>query len=197
MESFDGILTFVNMFNDPKYFIAGLAFFFSLSAGCGVVPRSPGPSAGNAGVVDKGSGPSSTSKPPVAASVSSTTSLAATRVSLMQAYRDWKGTPYLLGGSSQRGVDCSSFVRIVFDDYFGIELPPNTRTQLNAGTGIRRVSLRTGDLVFFRTGRRTMHVGIITEGKDFLHASTSNGVMISNLSDYYWSSRYLAARRVL
>lgn len=185
------------MLHISKYLIAGLAFLLCLTAGCGVVPRTPGPVAGSPGEsVDGGSGPSSSS-PPMAASLSTTSSLAATRVSLMQAYRDWKGTPYVLGGSSRRGVDCSSFVRIVFDDYFGIDLPPNTRTQLNAGTGIRRVSLRTGDLVFFRTGRRTMHVGIITEGKDFLHASTSNGVMISNLSDYYWSSRYLAARRVL
>lgn len=115
----------------------------------------------------------------------------------MQAYRDWKGTPYVLGGASSSGVDCSSFVRIVFDRYFGIGLPTNTRTQINAGSGIRRMALRTGDLVFFRTGRKTLHVGIITEGKDFLHASTSKGVMISNLNDYYWSSRYLAARRVI
>jgi len=130
----------------------------------------------------------------MAASVSS---YSEARSTLMQAYREWKGTPYVLGGASSRGVDCSSFVRIVFDNYFGIEVPSNTRTQLNAGTSIRRLSLRTGDLVFFRTCRKTLHVGIITEGKDFLHASTSKGVMISNLKEYYWSSRYLAARRVL
>lgn len=159
-------------------------------AGCGVVPRSPGP----AGSSQTGSVTDSGSSAPIAASVSG---MNATHVSLMQAYRDWKGTPYVLGGSSRRGVDCSSFVRIVFDEYFGVGLPGNTRTQLNAGTGIRRAALRTGDLVFFRTGRKTLHVGIITEGKDFLHASTSSGVMISNLNDYYWSSRYLSARRVL
>jgi cell wall-associated NlpC family hydrolase len=120
-----------------------------------------------------------------------------TRASLMQAYSEWKGTPYLLGGASPDGVDCSSFVRIVFDDYFGIKLPPNTTTQLNAGTGIRRTSLRTGDLVFFRTGRKTLHVGIIVKDDEFMHASTSRGVMISRLSEHYWSSRYLAARRVM
>lgn len=160
-----------------------------LVAGCGVVPRSAGPSA-----PVKSSGGSDSSSMPMAASVSSVNEV---QSSLLQAYRDWKGTPYVLGGSSSRGVDCSSFVRLVFDDYFGIDLPPNTRTQLNVGSGIRRASLRTGDLVFFRTGRKTLHVGIITEGRDFLHASTSSGVMISNLSENYWSSRYLAARRVL
>lgn len=115
----------------------------------------------------------------------------------MQAYRDWKGTPYLLGGESKSGVDCSRLVNIIFDDYFGIDLPANTREQLNVGNGIRRLSLRTGDLVFFRTGRRTLHVGIMVDRNEFLHASTSAGVMISELESSYWSNRYLAARRIL
>jgi cell wall-associated NlpC family hydrolase len=165
-----------------------LISFICIASACGIVPHSAGPQkTGNTGGT---TGHSS----PMAMAVSGFNEIEA---SLMQAYRDWKGTPYVLGGSNVNGVDCSSFVRIVFDDYFGIDLPPNTRTQLNAGSGIRRASLRTGDLVFFRTGRKTLHVGIITEGKDFLHASTSQGVMISNLSENYWSSRYLAARRVL
>lgn len=119
------------------------------------------------------------------------------QASLEQAHRDWKGTPYVLGGTTENGVDCSSFVKIVFDRYFDVELPPNTRTQLNAGNSIRRQALRTGDLVFFRTGRSTLHVGIIVEEDEFLHASTSQGVMTSELSENYWSSRYLAARRVM
>lgn len=171
----------------PKKIIFILAAV--LFSGCGVVPRSGTPPAS----VNSGDSPNR-SRPPVAASVST---YSEARSTLMQAYREWKGTPYILGGASSNGVDCSSFVRIVFENYFGIDLPPNTRTQLNAGSGIRRLSLRTGDLVFFRTGRKTLHVGIITEGKDFLHASTSKGVMISSLNEYYWSSRYLAARRVL
>lgn len=171
----------------PKSIILILAAV--LFSGCGVVPRSGMPPAS----VKSGEDPKRSS-PPMAASVSSYNEA---RSTLMQAYREWKGTPYVLGGVSSSGVDCSSFVRIVYENYFGIDLPTNTRTQLNAGTGIRRISLRTGDLVFFRTGRKTLHVGIITEGKDFLHASTSKGVMISSLKEYYWSSRYLAARRVL
>lgn len=160
-----------------------------LFAGCGVVPRTGAPPASNTSGDNRNS-----ISPPLAASVSS---YSEARSTLMDAYREWKGTPYVLGGASASGVDCSSFVRIVYENYFGIELPSNTRTQLNAGEGIRRLSLRTGDLVFFRTGRKTLHVGIITEGKDFLHASTSKGVMISSLKEYYWSSRFLAARRVL
>lgn len=120
-----------------------------------------------------------------------------TRQSLLNAYHDWKGTPYQYGGSSRSGVDCSMFVNIVFEDYFGIELPTNTRTQLNAGEGIRRAGIRTGDLIFFRTGRKTLHVGIMINRHEFVHASTSEGVTKSRLGQRYWANRYLSARRVL
>lgn len=116
---------------------------------------------------------------------------------LERAHSEWKGTPYVLGGYSSSGVDCSRFVNIVFDEYFGKELPTNTRTQLNVGNGIRRSAIQTGDLIFFRTGRKTLHVGIAMDEKKFLHASTSSGVTISKLNKKYWANRYLAARRVL
>lgn len=119
-----------------------------------------------------------------------------TKESLMQAYRDWEGTPYKLGGISKKGVDCSRFVNIVFNQYLGTKIPETTRKQLNVGDHIRRGAINTGDLVFFRTGRKTLHVGIAVNGGEFLHASTSNGVMISKLGNSYWRSRFLAARRI-
>lgn len=121
----------------------------------------------------------------------------ATRQSLMQAYRDWQGTPYLLGGATKNGVDCSSLVSVIYDDYFGIDMPMNTRKLLNKGDGVRRASLRTGDLVFFRTSRRNLHVGIMVDNREFLHASTSQGVMLSSLEENYWAMRYFAGRRVM
>lgn len=178
-----------------------------LASGCGIARRGTHPT-GASSTSDSESGqtasesgeseetesaPPTVRKPIPARSLSS---LNATQVSLMQAYRDWKGTPYRLGGSSKDGVDCSMLVNIIFDEYFGIELPTNTRTQLNAGEGIRRAAVRTGDLVFFRTGRKTLHVGIAVNSGEFLHASTSEGVMISKLRNSYWRNRYLAARRV-
>ncbi|WP_445665224.1 NlpC/P60 family protein [Fodinibius sp. AD559] len=177
---------------------------------CGVVPRSSQPPAITTGDTnpartgernpsssaedDTASSDQESSAPNAAMAVSS---LNEAKASLIQAYRDWKGTPYVLGGASQEGVDCSRFVNIVFDDYFGIDLPTNTREQLNVGNGIRRAAVRTGDLVFFRTGRKTLHVGIAVNSGEFLHASTSNGVMISKLGKSYWRNRFLAARRVL
>lgn len=121
----------------------------------------------------------------------------AVKSSLYQAHSSWEGTPYKFGGTSSRGIDCSAFMQIVFDDYFGIELPRNTKRQMYAGTGVRRSALKTGDLVFFKTGRKTLHVGVLVEEDEFLHASTSQGVTISSMDDYYWKSRYLAGRRVV
>mgnify|MGYP001167313184 CR=1 FL=1 len=159
-----------------------IGFLGMLAAGCGMTSRTYGPT------------PELVSR---SKSLRAVSGHAKARTLLLQAYRDWQGTPYLLGGASSSGVDCSSLVRLVFKEYFHINLPPNTTTQLNAGKGVGRTSLDTGDLVFFRTGRRTLHVGIIIEDDEFMHASTSRGVMISRLREHYWSSRYLTARRVL
>lgn len=162
-----------------------------LMVGCGIARRSTRPPSSNGA---SGTSSSSPQEPAVAMHVSSLNEAQAT---LMQAYRDWKGTPYQLGGASKKGVDCSMLVNIIFDQYFGMNLPTNTRAQLNAGKGIRRAAVRTGDLVFFRTGRKTLHVGIMVNHGEFLHASTSSGVRISKFGKSYWRNRFLAARRVL
>lgn len=116
---------------------------------------------------------------------------------LNSAHREWKGTPYILGGSGRNGVDCSSFTQIVYRDFFGLDLPRHTSRQLQEGTGVRRSHIQPGDLIFFRTARGVLHVGIAMENGDFLHASVSSGVMISNISQNYWASIYIGARRIL
>lgn len=116
---------------------------------------------------------------------------------LQNAHQEWQGTPYRYGGETSNGIDCSAFTQQVFRDFFDKDLPRNTRSQLHEGTGIRRNSIKTGDLIFFKTGRRSLHVGIFMGNGDFLHASVSSGVMISNIGEQYWAMRYLGARRVL
>ena len=116
---------------------------------------------------------------------------------LNTAYGDWRGTPYLLGGNSIEGIDCSAFTQIVFENYFNQTLPRHTTEQLQAGNGIRRSWIRAGDLIFFRTGRNLLHVGIYIGEGEFLHASRSAGVTVSNVGEKYWATRYLGARRVL
>lgn len=141
--------------------------------------------------------PNRTTGAPMMASVITTPEMNSVQERLYSAHSRWEGTPYVLGGNGSNGVDCSSFTQIVFDDYFDIALPRNTREQLQSGEGIRRRSIRPGDLIFFRTGRNTLHVGIAMDDGNFLHASVSRGVMISSLSEQYWAGRYLGARRVL
>ena len=171
-----------------------LVSIFAVSlVGCGVSKRAVSPkppSQTESSSAEDNPNPSR----PMAISVSKYNEVQA---SLEQAYREWEGTPYAFGGISTSGIDCSAFMQVVFDDYFGINLPRDTRRQLYAGHSIRRESLNTGDLVFFKTGRKTLHVGVIIEEDEFLHASTSQGVTTSSLDDYYWKSRYLGGRRVM
>ncbi len=116
---------------------------------------------------------------------------------LMEQYADWKGVRYRLGGTSKRGIDCSAFVQTTFRDQFGLDLPRSTSEQKDSGRGIQRNKLRPGDLVLFRAGSTGRHVGIYLGNNNFVHASTSSGVMISSLDDSYWKKRYREARRVL
>jgi cell wall-associated NlpC family hydrolase len=109
------------------------------------------------------------------------------------------GTPYVWGGRTRRGTDCSGFTQSVFAE-LGIELPRNSREQWRTGRGIKYGQLRKGDLVFFRTiANRISHVGIMTQpaSHEFVHASSSRGVVCSNLESKYYKKRYAGARRVI
>lgn len=117
--------------------------------------------------------------------------------SLDLAFKDWKGVPYVLGGTGYSGVDCSSFMQIVFADYFELELPRNTREQMKVGKSVKKNRIKLGDMVFFKTGRNSYHVGVMINNEQFLHASTSSGVMISGIQERYWANAYLTTRRVL
>ncbi|MFO7798695.1 NlpC/P60 family protein [Rhodohalobacter sp.] len=166
-----------------KQYLSIIIFLFLLT-GCGVVPRDSAPR----------SNPSGSGNTPMAASVSSFDRVVN---KLHIAHREWEGTPYRLGGNGLNGIDCSAFTQVVYRDFLGEDLPRNTREQLGEGSGVRRGSIRPGDLIFFRTSRNVLHVGIAMEEGDFLHASVSSGVMISNLSEPYWAGKYLGTRRVL
>lgn len=116
---------------------------------------------------------------------------------IMDQYADWKGVRYRMGGSTKRGIDCSGFVQLTFREQFGLDLPRSTSEQQDSGSSIQRNKLRPGDLVLFRAGSTGRHVGIYLGNDNFVHASTSNGVMISSMNEAYWKNRYREARRVL
>jgi cell wall-associated NlpC family hydrolase len=115
---------------------------------------------------------------------------------LYQQFETWEGVPYRLGGLSKKGVDCSGFVYMTYLNQFNIRLPRSTHRQSQTGEYVFRKNLSAGDLVFFRTGFSTRHVGIYLENGLFAHASKSSGVMISDLQDNYWSKRYWKAVRI-
>lgn len=115
---------------------------------------------------------------------------------LYDQYRQWYGTPYRYGGLSKRGIDCSGLVYTIFKHKFDYELPRTAAEQARLGYSVPRDAIATGDLVFFRTGKKNHHVGIYLENGKFLHASTSDGVMLSNLNEHYWSARYWKTQRL-
>ncbi len=118
------------------------------------------------------------------------------RQTLYRQHQDWIGTPYRFGGLNKNGVDCSGLVYRTFNEEFGQPLPRTTKSQAKAGKPVALADLRAGDLLFFRTGRSTRHVGIYIEDTRFLHASTSRGVIILDLRNPYWASHYWQARRI-
>ncbi len=106
------------------------------------------------------------------------------------------GTPYVFGGTSTTGFDCSGFTQHVFA-MLGLSIPRTADAQYYAGGRIRG-SMRPGDLVFFQTYEPgPSHVGIYIGNGNFVHASSSHGVMVSSLSNSYWAARYLGAKRVI
>ena len=127
---------------------------------------------------------------------SNTESDSVRKAALYRQYGEWKGTKYRLGGSSKWGVDCSGFVYLTYRSKFGISLPRTTTYQSAQGVAVSREALRPGDLVFFKTGAGSRHVGIFVEKRKFLHASSSRGVMLSSLDNSYWAAKYWTARRI-
>ncbi|WP_415396758.1 NlpC/P60 family protein [Sulfurimonas sp. CS5] len=117
--------------------------------------------------------------------------------SLYEEYKEWHKTPHKLGGISKKGVDCSSLIQRVYRDAFNISLPRTTKNQAKKGYQVNKNSSREGDLVFFKTGYNTRHVGIIIEKDKFMHTSKKYGVMVSSLNNPYWKSKYWQSRRVL
>lgn len=106
------------------------------------------------------------------------------------------GVPYVWGGTSFDGVDCSGFVWAVFAKN-GISLARTADAQFEEGRHVSTRDLRAGDLVFFQTyALGASHVGIYLGNGKFVHASSSNGVRVDQLAEDYYSSRYIGARRL-
>ena len=110
------------------------------------------------------------------------------------------GVRYRFGGNDEdSGLDCSGFVRLVFKDSLGAQLPRTAAEMSQVGQRVDTSQLKPGDLVFFNTMRRTFsHVGIYLGDNRFMHAPrTGAEVRVEDMSQSYWVKRYNGARRVL
>lgn len=120
---------------------------------------------------------------------------------LVKVAKSFMGAPYKYGGNSVRGLDCSAYVKKIYD-IFDVQLPRSARDQFKVGSKINKEDLAIGDLVFFRTKRYIKyptHVGIYIGDGNFIHSSSGNrriGVKIDSLSSDFYSRTYVGATRI-
>jgi hypothetical protein len=124
-----------------------------------------------------------------------------TNIRLYQFIDQWLNTPYLWGGTTKRGVDCSSLIQQLLQNVYNISIPRTSVDQFFTQWIDKFGStqyLSEGDLVFFRTNQEKIvsHVGLYLGNRMFVNSSSSKGVSIANLDDAYWKRMYVGAGRV-
>ncbi|WP_207533597.1 C40 family peptidase [Desertivirga arenae] len=123
---------------------------------------------------------------------------ATSNVKLYQFVYDWLGTPYRLGGDTEKGIDCSGFAYQLYDKVFNTVIGNNSRNIFSMVNPVNKEELKEGDLVFFKINSKSIsHVGVYLGDDKFAHASSSRGVMISNLNEAYWRRYYYKGGRLI
>ena len=118
-----------------------------------------------------------------------------TNLSLLGFIDKWWGTKYRYGGTGPKGIDCSALTGLLMGSVFGVSLPRTAREQFAACTKLQEDEMMEGDLVFFNTRGGVSHVGVYLGEGNFVHASSSQGVTISNIEDSYYRKRFIGAGR--
>jgi probable lipoprotein NlpC len=115
---------------------------------------------------------------------------------LRRAAEAYLGVPYRFGGQSRWGMDCSGFIRQVFSEVYGMDLPHHSAALYRRGEAVDRARLAPGDLVFFKNFGFVDHAGIYMGQGYFIHSATSVGVAYSALNAPYFGDHYAGARRL-
>ena len=118
-------------------------------------------------------------------------------LNLLRLIEDWYGTRYRYGGTNKAGIDCSALMQVFFASLYGIVLPRTAKMQYDYSRSISRTELKEGDLLFFNTTGGVSHVGMYLTNNKFVHASSSNGVTVSDMFEPYYASRLIGVGRVL
>ncbi|MBC8277181.1 MAG: C40 family peptidase [FCB group bacterium] len=117
---------------------------------------------------------------------------------MQQSVQSFVGVPYVWGGETRSGTDCSGFTKTVYYEQ-GIIIPRVSYQQYKVGSAVKKDNLDYGDLVFFnkRGWGKINHVGLFVGDGKFAQASCSRGVTISKLSKRYYRTRYVGAKRII
>jgi cell wall-associated NlpC family hydrolase len=128
--------------------------------------------------------------------VSSNAASQSTGNAIVETAKKYMGVPYVWGGATPDGWDCSGFTQYVMKEN-GIKIPRTAAEQFATGTSVEKSNLQVGDLVFFTTYKPgASHVGFYLGNGNFIHASsTAKKVTISALDEQYFTEHYIGARR--
>ena len=111
--------------------------------------------------------------------------------------KDWEGVPYRYGGTTRTGVDCSGFVGVLYKEVYNKQIPRTTKELSSTAKTLPKSNLQEGDLVFFDIdGKKNSHVGVYLKDGDFVHASTSKGVIVSSLENPYYQRSFARGGRL-
>ena len=135
---------------------------------------------------------------------STTTNVSSKKITkVIQHAKTFEGTRYKFGGTDRKGMDCSGLVYVSFGKE-NIDLPRVSRDMAKRGTKLKLNQTEKGDLVFFKTSknRKTInHVGLVVANKrgeiQFIHSTSSRGVIVSSLSEKYWKNAFVEVRRII
>ncbi|MGD8628671.1 MAG: C40 family peptidase [bacterium] len=119
----------------------------------------------------------------------------ASRGRLLDELNRYQGTPYMSGGTTPGGIDCSGLVNSVYAS-LGVNLPRTVLEQFGQGVSRSRKDVKTGDLIFFGKQGRPTHVGIAVTNREMMHSSSSRGVVLDGIDEFARSLRIVGIRRV-